>query len=63
MTGSLILINLVTIEPLEKFKEEFSGRGFVGTSSKSYICLGEDGDDKVGAKGVNKRQNKLTFET
>ena len=46
-----------------KFKEEFSGRGFVGTSSKSYICLGEDGDDKVGAKGVNKRQNKLTFET
>ena len=38
------------------FKVEWSGRGFVGLSAKTYYCYGPDGkqDEKCSAKGINR---------
>ena len=40
------------------FKEEWSGAGIIGLSSKTYCCFGEY--DNFSCKGVNKKQKKLT---
>ena len=42
---------------------EWSGRGFVGLSAKTYFCFGPDDQqkEKCSAKGINKSA-KLTYE-
>lgn len=42
------------------FKEEWSGEGIIGLSSKTYYCFGSK--DKFSCKGVNKRTNNITKE-
>ena len=39
------------------FKEEWSGEGIIGLSSKTYYCLGSY--DKFSCKGVNKKTNEI----
>ena len=39
------------------FKEEWSGDGIIGFSSKTYYCFGTS--DKFSCKGVNKRCNDI----
>ena len=39
------------------FKEEWSGEGIIGLSSKTYYCLGAK--DKFSCKGVNKKTNNI----
>ena len=39
------------------FKEEWSGAGIIGFSSKTYYCFGEY--DKFSCKGVNKKTNDI----
>ena len=40
------------------FKEEWSGEGIIGLSSKTYYCFGPE--DKFSCKGVNKRCNEIS---
>ena len=44
-----------------KFKLEFCSTLMALLSPKSYICSGPEGD-KLTCKGVNTKQNKLTFD-
>ena len=44
-----------------KFKLEFCSTLMALLSPKSYICSGPEGD-KLACKGVNTKQNKLTFD-
>ena len=46
---------------LGKFKLEFCSNLMALLSPKSYICSGLEGD-KLVCKGVNTKQNKLTFD-
>ena len=41
------------------YKVEYQGTAFVGLNSKTYACLGKE--KKFGCKGVNRKQNMLTF--
>ncbi len=45
-----------------KFKLEFTGKGFFGPDSKTYFCVGDKDNNKIGQKGIGK-SNKLTLET
>ena len=42
------------------FKEEWSGEGIIGLSSKTYYCFGASG--KFSCKGVNKKCNEISKE-
>ena len=42
------------------FKEEWSGEGIIGLSSKTYYCFGSY--DKFSCKGVNKKTNVINKE-
>ena len=42
------------------FKEEWSGAGIIGLSSKTYYCFGDY--DKFSCKGVNKQTNVINKE-
>ena len=42
------------------FKEEWSGAGIIGLSSKTYYCFGAY--DKFSCKGVNKKTNDINKE-
>ncbi|CAH3132563.1 unnamed protein product [Porites lobata] len=42
------------------FKEEWSGAGIIGLSSKTYYCFGDY--DKFSCKGVNKKTNDINKE-
>ena len=42
------------------FKEEWSGDGIIGLSSKTYYCFGAY--DKLSCKGVNKKTNDINKE-
>ena len=41
------------------FKMEWQGKGMIAPCSKTYYGFGDDGDDKVSAKGIVKHQNDL----